>query len=70
MLGRKWYVILLIFCVLIAALGVWAMMDGAIAWRQRPRVDIGDGMRTRQVSPHSDALLAVYSYREGREAAL
>lgn len=51
MFGRKAYAALLIFWILIAALGAWAMIDGAIAWRQRPRIETDAGVRARQIPP-------------------
>ena len=39
MVGRKFYVVVLISMSLIAAIGLWAMVDGAIAYRERPRLE-------------------------------
>lgn len=36
--GKKLYIFVLVSMTLLAALGVWAMVDGAIAYRQRPMV--------------------------------
>lgn len=39
MVGRKFYVAVLLSMALIAAIGLWAMVDGAIAYRERPRLE-------------------------------
>lgn len=37
--GKRIYIAFLISMALIAALGLWALVDSAIAYRQRPRVE-------------------------------
>lgn len=39
MVGRKFYAVVLISMTLIAAIGLWAMVDGAIDYRERPRLE-------------------------------
>lgn len=39
MKGSRFYVLVLVTMTLLAALGVWVIIDGARAWQSRPRVD-------------------------------
>ncbi len=37
--GRKIFIWVLVLMTLLAALGVWTMIDGAHEWRHRPRLE-------------------------------
>lgn len=39
MSGKKLYIATLVFMIVLAIYGTWAMVDGAISYRQRPRIE-------------------------------
>ncbi len=40
---RKFYIFILVSMTLLAALGFWAMIDGAYKWEHRPRIEVHAG---------------------------
>lgn len=39
MSGKRFYALVLVTMTLLAAFGAWVMVDGAVAYRTRPRVE-------------------------------
>lgn len=38
--GKKLYALIMVFMTLIAAFGIWVMIDGAVTYQERPRMEI------------------------------
>lgn len=59
MYGKKFYAFVLISMTLLAALGVWTIIDGAAAYRARPRMNDFAGRyeyQSQTIRPDADGM--------------